>query len=50
MVWIEGLDLGCVVGESVDFSGVLRYWGRYWDFDRQVGEMLDFIGFNGIFV
>ena len=42
------LDLGCVMGESVDFSRVLRYWVRYLDF---VGEWLksgDFIGFGGI--
>ena len=30
--------------ESMDFIRVLRYWGRYWDFGVEVGEMLDFTG------
>lgn len=32
VVWVVGLDLGYEMGKSVDFSGVLRYWGRYLDF------------------
>ena len=45
-----GLELGYVVGESVDFLWILRYWVRYWDFRVKVGEMLDFTGFDGIFI
>ena len=32
VVLIVGLDLGCEMGESVDFCGVLRYWVRYCGF------------------
>ena len=46
MILIVGLDLGCVIGESVDFSGVLRYWGRYWDFWCRWLENGDFGGFE----
>ena len=29
-----GLKFGCVMGESIDFSVVLRYWVRYWGLVR----------------
>lgn len=33
--------------KSVGFTRVLRYWGRYRDFECEVGEMLDFLGVEG---
>ena len=50
VVWIVGLEFGCEIGESVDFSRVWRYWVRYFDFDKQVVKMLDFTGFYVIFI
>ena len=50
MIWIGSWDLGSVVGESVDFSGVLRYWVRYWDFWSGWWESGDFTGLGGIFI
>ena len=43
-----GLKLGCGMDESVDFSGVLRYWVRYWDFELdvwKVGILVGLVGF-----
>ena len=30
VVFVCELNLGYEMGESVDFSGVERYWVRYW--------------------
>lgn len=43
VVWIVGWDWD-EVGESVDFYGVLRYLGRYWDFCVDSVESVDFVG------
>ena len=48
VVWIWGWDLGCVMGESIDFSRVLRYWVRYWDFWGGWLKSGDFTGVGGI--
>ena len=54
-IWKEsgldyGLELGVQISKSVDFFGVLRYWVRYLIFVTKVDEMLDFTGFNEIFI
>ena len=50
MVWIVVLELGCVVGESVDFSGGLRYWVRYWGFWVDGGKVWILLGFITYFL
>ena len=50
VVWIVGLRLGCVVGKSVEFSRVLRYWVRYLDFGSGWLKSGDFVGFCWILV
>ena len=50
----SGLDyvfgLGCEMGESVDFSKVLRYWVRYLDFLDGWLKSGDFVGIDWIFI
>lgn len=40
------LKVGCVIGESVDFSGVLRYGMRYLIFEWKVEKVGIFQGFS----
>ena len=44
VVWIWVLRWGVRLGESVDFSGVLRYWVRYWDFLMWIDKSGNFVG------
>ena len=50
VIWIVGLDLGCVIGKSVDFSGVLRYWGRYWNLGWMVWKVWILLGLVGFWL
>ena len=45
VIWICGWKLGCVVVESIDFLGVLRYLVRYLDFWIGWVKSGDFTGF-----
>ena len=44
MSFVCELNLEYLIGESVDLSGVLRYWVRYWDFLRWIDKSGDFVG------